>query len=107
MATTAEGRDNNKLLKAIVEASKSQPREAIPNDARSDAARAPSGVEFPFVNAESRSEAHESRANESAGEAETDKEQQAPKPETEQIRGCIGRGHSYPRRKGLPACPLD
>jgi hypothetical protein len=72
-----------------------------------DAARVPSGVKFPFVNAESRSKAHERRANESTGEAETDKEQQAPKPEMEQIRGCIGRGHSYPRRKGLPACALD
>src|SRR5260370_18011084 len=53
-----------------------------------DAARVPSGIKFPFVNAESRSKAHEIRANESTGEPETDKQQQAPKPEMEQILCC-------------------
>src|SRR5260370_13947888 len=72
-----------------------------------DAARVPSGVKFPFVNAESRSKAHERRANESTGEAETHDEQQAPKADAEQIHGCIGRGHSYPRTKRLPPCALQ
>ena len=64
-----------------------------------DAAGTPSGVEFAFVNAKSRRKTHESRADESTGEPEAQEEQQAPQHEAKQIRGCIGCGHSYPRRK--------
>src|SRR5258708_17850820 len=53
-----------------------------------DTGRAPSGVEFAFVNAGSRNKTYERGANESNSAAE--KEQQASKPATGQIHGCIG-----------------
>src|SRR5216684_3767309 len=44
-------------------------------------------------------EKHHSGAHESAAEAETDKEQQAPEPEPQQIRGILGLVHFSPIEK--------
>jgi len=74
----------------------------------SDAARVPSGVKFPFVNAESREQsARASRLTRAPARPRQTRSTRAPKPETEQFADVFGRGHSCPRRKGLPACALD
>ena len=68
---------------------------------------APAGIKFTFGGSVSRSEAHQCGAQESADEAEADKDQQAAKPEAKQLRGSFGLAHSCPRRKGFVSSPPD
>ena len=60
---------------------------------RFDTVRAPSRIEFPFFNAVSRRKTHQGGAGESAAEAETNKEQQAPQAKPKQIREFFSLDH--------------
>ena len=66
-----------------------------------DATRAPSWIEFPFLNAESRRKTHQRGANESAEESEADKKQQAPERKPKQAREFFGLNHFSSAQKGF------